>query len=57
MNLTLLMVTRFYEAGKLLQPHYNIHSYTELGEINDVVKLPDVAVSTFSNYINEGIEA
>lgn len=53
MNLTLLPDKELQERGSYLRPHYAIHSLSDLGKLNNNIKLPEVTVSILSNFINE----
>jgi hypothetical protein len=53
MNLSLLPDKLLQERGSYLRPHYAIHSLSDLGRLNNNIKLPEVTVSVLSNFINE----
>lgn len=52
MNLFLLMDEHIYEAGKMLRSHHGIFDSTHLGELSNVINLPDVNASVVANYLN-----
>lgn len=53
MNLTLFIDPDIIQSAYYFSPHFGIHDSTNLGRLDSVVGLPDVAVSVFANYINE----
>ena len=51
MNLWLMMDKSFYKAGDRLRSHFVIFDLYKLGNLSNIINLPDVTTTTNNRYI------